>query len=305
MALHPKFKLGMGIGCGVLLLAMLLIFGGFVFMAKQMGQQYGAVKELEEQLVTAGGPSTQLPDGYDGWPTAERMEVFLAVREGSAEWRHQVETSFAELLAANGAAEGLAQSHGLGHFLKMFKASRDLAPVFAGFWVSRNQALLDGGMGMAEYIYLYCLTSYAWLGYDPADGATDAGGFLAGMGATGAMMPDPAADGVSAAEEEAARRVQRQHWAWTQTNRLMTPLIQQAARAAAGSADPQRAAWGQQLQNEARALQDNPQRLPFAEGVPAALAEQLAPYRTRLAAAYSATVNPIELIFEDTWEGEK
>lgn len=294
MALNPKFKLGMGIGCGVLLVAVLMIFGGFVYFAKQMGKDYAQVKDLEEQLVTAGGPADQLPAGFAGLPTAERLEVFLTVREGTAEWRRQVEISFAELLA--GQEPGQEPDQGFGHFLKMFKASRDLAPVFAGMWTSRNRALLDGGMGMAEYIYLYCLTSYAWLGRDPADGATDAGDLLAGMGATGTME-------VTAGDLEAGRR-ERQRWAWTQVNRLMTPLIRQAAREAAGAADPEIGAWAGLLQQEAGRLADDPLRLPFADGIPPVLAERLEPFRARLEAAYSATVNPIELIFEDTWAQE-
>ncbi len=35
---------------------------------------------------------------------------------------------------------------------------------------ARNQALVDHGMGVGEYLYIYSTAYYSWLGKDPADG---------------------------------------------------------------------------------------------------------------------------------------
>ena len=35
---------------------------------------------------------------------------------------------------------------------------------------ARNQALLDKGMGIGEYTYIYILAYYSWLGHSPDDG---------------------------------------------------------------------------------------------------------------------------------------
>jgi len=295
LTLHPKMKLGLGIGCGVLIFIFLVLFGGTIYFAKEMGKQYKEVKELEQQLVESHGKSDELPAGYTGLPTVERMEVFVNVRQETAEWRQLVETSFAELLAN----EGDADAKGLKHFLRLVKASRDLAPVFSGFWTSRNQAMLEGEMGMGEYIYLYHLTYNSWLGKDPSDGARDAGAFLSGLGATGALEP------TSDSDDDTFNEMQRRQWAFQQVNRLMLPLMQGAARNASASSHPAVLTWAEQLQQEIREMQDDPERLPFAFGLPLQIDRSFELYRARLEANYSVTVNPVELLFEDTWEGEE
>jgi len=295
LTLHPKMKLGLGIGCGVLVFIFLVLFGGTIYFAKEMGKQYKEVKELEQQLVESHGKSDELPAGYTGLPTVERMEVFVNVRQETAEWRQLVETSFAELLAN----EGDADAKGFKHFLRLVKASRDLAPVFSGFWTSRNQAMLEGEMGMGEYIYLYHLTYNSWLGKDPSDGARDAGAFLSGLGATGALEP------TSDSDDDTFNEMQRRQWAFQQVNRLMLPLMQGAARSASASSHPAVLTWAEQLQQEIREMQDDPERLPFAFGLPLQIDRSFELYRARLEANYSVTVNPVELLFEDTWEGEE
>jgi len=232
----------------------------------------------------------------NGLPTGSQMDSFLAVRQRTSEWRLNVETSFAELMAS----EGMDEAKGLKHLLKVFKASRDLAPVFSGFWTARNQSMLDNGVGMAEYIYFYCLTYYSWLGLDPSDGARDAGAFLSGLGATGPMVKQGAEN-----EGDLLDDLKRREWAWKQVNQLMLPLMQQAARQASVSSDPAVLVWAEELQREIGAMQDDPLRIPFAGNLPQSVGQVLEPYRGLLETTYSVTVNPIELIFEDTWEPEE
>ena len=291
--MNPKLKRGCGIGCALLFIVFMLLFGGTVYFSKQMGKEYKVVKELEEQLVEVHGASNQLPDGFTGVPSVERMEVFLAIRESSAEWRTMVETSFVKILAE----EGLNEVDGFKHFLRILKASRDLAPVFSSFWTSRNQAMLDGGMGMGEYIYLYCLTYNSWLGYDPSDGARDAGAFLSGLGAAGPRVHPSEGD-----EEDVLDKMQHREWAWRQVNSLMLPLLQKAAREASAAGDASVLVWAEELQQEIQNLQDDPQRIPFTDNLPLHFGETCEPFRSRLEANYSVTVNPVELMFEDTWE---
>ncbi len=270
----------------------MILLGGTVYFAKNMGKEYQVVKELEEKLAADLGPSDKLPVGFNGVPDSQVMEKFLGVREATSEWRTNVETSFAELLGP----EGQEEATGFAHFLKVVKASRDLAPVFSGFWTSRNHALLDQEMGMGQYIYIYCLTYYSWLEIDPSDGARDAQSFLAGMGATGTT--ENLDDSVNAEEE-------RRAWARTQVNILMLPLMQQAAREASSGTSEAELFWAEALQTEIAAMQDDEARVPFAGTLPAEIRQRLEAYRSQLEGSYSVTVNPVELIFEDTWEGEE
>jgi hypothetical protein len=54
-------------------------------------------------------------------------------------------------------------------------------------------------------------------------------------------------------------------------------------------------AWRQTLATEIRALERDPYRLPWQNGLPPTLAESLEPYRSRLEASYSALANHLEL----------
>lgn len=290
--MNSKVKKGVGIGCSLLLVAFMILLGSTIYFTRQMDREYKVVKELERQLVEAQGPGNQLPEGVTGWPDTARLEDFLGVRTATAEWRLNLETAFAKVMATD-QSRGDA---GLRKFFNLVRASRDLAPVFSGFWTVRNQALLDREMGIAEYKYLYCLTYYGFLGKDPSDGARDAGDFLAGMGAQGAM--ENTADST---EAEAERR----RWTRSQINGLMIPLLQQAARTAAESSDPDQLVWAEAMQAEIRVLQDDDQRMPFAGTLPAPLAEVFAPFKESLENSYSITVNPVELIFEESWVREE
>jgi hypothetical protein len=82
----------------------------------------------------------------------------------------------------------------------------------------------------------------------------------------------------------------------------MIPLMQQAAREAAASSEPQLQAWARDLQNEVTLLQDDDQRVPFETGLPESAAGMMGPVEERLRQGYSVTVNPVELIFEESWE---
>lgn len=290
--MNSKLKRGLGIGCVVLFIGFMILLGGTVYFSKNMGKEYAVVKDLEEKLATDFGTSDTLPEGFNGLPDVQVMERFLGVRDATAEWRLKVETSFAELLGS----EGQEEAKGFAHFVRVLKASRDLAPVFSGFWTSRNQALLDQEMGMGQYIYLYCLTYYSMLEIDPSDGARDAQSFLSGMGATGTTEN---LDDTTTAEED------RRRWARAQVNTLMLPLMQQAAReASTGLSDAERI-WADALQMEVARMQDDDSHVPFAGTLPRQVRAHLESYRFHLEQTYSMTVNPVELIFEDTWEGKE
>mgnify|MGYP002064053704 CR=1 FL=1 len=78
----------------------------------------------------------------------------------------------------------------------------------------------------------------------------------------------------------------------------MLPLLQQAARQAAASTDAGTLLWAGILQEEVRAVQDDPRRVPFAGSLPAQAGAGLEPFRQRLEQTFSVAVN------DDRWEGE-
>ena len=160
-----RLKIGCGVVAGVVAVAVLLVLGGGIWFAKNMGRQYKAVQKSEAALLeaTGGFETYALPPG--GVPSADRIEAFVAVRTESNEWRANLATELAAFLAEQDQDDG-----GFWQTVRTLRAGSDLAPVFAGFWTARNEALLAHDMSPAEYVALYDLAYYAYLGYEPADG---------------------------------------------------------------------------------------------------------------------------------------
>ncbi|HPF70529.1 MAG TPA: hypothetical protein PLQ13_07675, partial [Candidatus Krumholzibacteria bacterium] len=78
---------GCGIGCGVVALLMLVLVGGGAWFAREMGREYKAVQESEKALVEAEGDLAAWAPPAGLVPTADRLALFLTIREANAEWR--------------------------------------------------------------------------------------------------------------------------------------------------------------------------------------------------------------------------
>ncbi len=160
MARAGKWKLGLGIGSGLILLVVVGVLGTATWYAGRINEEYKEVRDSEEALLLA----TEKDEGYrppaGGIPAPERIEVFLAVREELVSWRRTMATASEEF----GADREKQRAGGVRDFLKLVNTGSDLMPVYAGFWTARNEALLAHGMGPGEYRYFYRLIYETWLG---------------------------------------------------------------------------------------------------------------------------------------------
>jgi hypothetical protein len=127
---------------------------------------------------------------------------------------------------------------------------------------ARNGALAAAGMGLGEYTYLYVVAYGDSLRSLPPDAA------LFGQ------------EGVGLRAREVLRTMLR--------NQL-------AALATAGSDAEPADGWRREQQAEIDRLEAEPDRLPWQDGLPPALAASLAPYRGRLGAAFCAATAGLEL----------
>ena len=273
MTLGRRTKLGLGIGCGAVALIFLLVIGGGIFFARQMADQYRGVHDSEADLLAATGEVVAWRAPLRGVPTTERLDAFLAVRTDLSEWRTRL-TGAVETFLASRRAGG----SGPFHWWRLFRAGSDLAPVYAGFWTARNEALLARRMNPAEYIYLYVLAYYADLGRPPDDGYQQAAG-----GET------------SAAPEGAA--VERQRML-AELRDVLLPILTTMPFLNPETPEPGDGLTAAEVGRELERLARAPERLPWQDGLPPALAPAFAPYRQRLAPLYSPLINPVELLFE-------
>jgi hypothetical protein len=135
-------------------------------------------------------------------------------------------------------------------------------------------------MGFGEYVWIYWLTYDAWLG-NPADAST-----LHEL-----MVERSTSDG--SVQFHFGGGMEPEHITW----RLRTDIAAMLQNldedlAADGDRNPLREAVAAELQ----ALEADPSRVPWEDGLPEEFAIGLEPYRERLEATYSPATNPFELL---------
>lgn len=284
-----KVKKGLAIGCGVLVVALFLIVGSAVFVLQRIGGDYREMRASQEELFAAHqDPETYTPAG-GGLPTPERVALFVALRRDMAEWRGSTDLQLAEFLLRKQQSE---ESGGLA-FYRLARSTGDLASHLARYWQARNEKLLDRGMGLGEYAYIYCLAYYAYLGYDPADGVQETD-----------FQFDADQGPIIVSEDGPATEAERRDRAWAGVHDLIAPMLARAHEAASAdtaSVDP---VWQEALAAEVALLDRSPLRYPWRDGAPRPLADLLRGYRRDLEELYDVALNPMELLFEEIPAGE-
>jgi hypothetical protein len=262
-------------GCSIGCLLLLLLSFGLTWMGYRWAREAADVVEATGRVGAEvekrfGEVRDYTPPPSFGVP-ADRMELFLAVRDALAEPRAALEDTVADL----------ESDAGRGGVLGSFRAARSvigMAPLIVELIGARDQALLDHGMGLGEYTWIYWLTYTAWLGH-PVDESALHEFFEA-----------------RSAEDESFDM----HLEGMETERLTWRIrsdVTAMLESLAGELEsvPEREALRQAVASELAALEADPARVPFQDGLADALAEGLEPYRERLEATYSRAANPFEL----------
>ncbi len=272
--MNSKVVKGCGIGCAALVLIFVAIAGSGMWYAKKMAREFDVVQEAETALVEAhGAPGTwTVPSGLV--PTDEQVARFVQVRRETAEWRANLDRAVGDWLEME-----QRSTNPLTRAFRTVQAATEAAPVYAGFWASRNHALLAAEMGPDEYVWLYHLVYHAWLGHDPASGMADAD-FSA---ATNFGLDRGEATGGQAVVDDLVRQRLRG---------TIVPLLE-------GAPDglPEATAW---RDDELARLADDSRRWPWQTDLPPAFAVAFAPHESALVAAWSSATNPMEMLFEMT-----
>jgi hypothetical protein len=267
---------GCGIGCGVILLLGLVVTGSCVVYCTRTFGDLRHVEASYEALEEAHGDTEAYTPPPDGAIPADRLEVFLSVRDALGDRRRQLEDMFDAFPPEGVDLEG-------DSFWKAMKVIRSLANMVkpVGQYVEeRNDLLLESGMGTGEYLYIYSVAYHSWLGHDPADGPS----VRTGRGGRRERLLD-GEDG-SFAPDRLRRICRRYATAWIANQIEALP-----GRGDGEEADP----WHATLEAEARRLRRTRETTLWAEGLPEAVAASLEPSRERLANAYSAALNCFEI----------
>jgi hypothetical protein len=241
---------------------------------KHLFRGVSAADASHEELTRELGEIDAYVPPADGIVPAPRLEIFLAVRESLTDEQEELEAGFARLPREE---ELEGPGNAVGKVMAGLEAVGDLIAQVGAYVQARNDALLDGKMGIGEYAYIYSLAYCSWLGHDPGDGS---------------QIGDSPFSG---------QAVRRRH------RRYVLPMLQAQLASLDGEGQPSvDPAWRSTLAQETRRFEDDPRRVMWQDGLPAPIRESLEPFRARLETSYSRTTNPFELPLaehEAPWSG--
>jgi hypothetical protein len=264
------------LGCGVPVVAAIvvvvaLILGGSLYL-KSAVEEFEEFEDSLDDLTARLGPAAEFRASPDGAISADRIEAFLAARERVAEARADVDESLIVLSGDRGGV--IAQT----------RAVAALVPQIANFLRDRNVALMENEVSLGEYHYLYTLAFYSWLGASPEDGPS-----FRMVNDRGIVF-----ETIENIEEPEVRR-HRNDVTRRSMNRMILPVLRDQLAAVTAEKPPaDLESWIGALENEIAAMESDPLRLPWQDGLPQVISQSLAPYRARLEASYSEASNALE-----------
>ena len=279
-----KWLIGCGSGCGaVIVIAALLITGGVLYV-RSLVEGFKDSEAMLEVLTERYGRITEYCPEPDGRIPEDRIEAFLTAREAIAPVRDEIERSIS-LLEDEGEEIDIEST---GNVFQKLKLGFGLIPQLADYFKARNQALLDTGMGMGEYYYIYSIVYFAWLDKSLADGPSFP---ITGEEGDYEFRPQDRND------EEAQEM--RRDISLRRLNRMLLPMLRNQYQKLEEETEPGiLKEWEEALAAELEAMEADRYRLAWQDGLPEVIASSLKPYRDRFDASYSRLLNTIEISME-------
>jgi hypothetical protein len=268
-----KVLAGCGIGCLFLvLLAVGLSWMGYRW-ARDTATAVEAAAEVERQLIEEYGRIRDYVPPKEGRLPTDRLEVFVAVREDFSTARSDLEESIRGLARRE-------EESGVTGGLRVARAGASMPHNIMEFSRARNQALIDAGMGVGEYTWIYWLTYFAWIGHPVDDSEFHD------------IMEDRShGHGRVNVQIDGGMEAERITW---RLRRDITAMLKNLEGELAVS--PDQTAILEVVRAELAVLAEDPTRVPWEDGLPEVLAAGLEEYRERLEANYSRATNTFELI---------
>jgi len=268
------------LGCGGAFVALILVVVALIvvgaFILKQAVEDFEEADRSFEEVAERFGPISEYRAAPGGAIAAERLELFLGVRDEAEPARAVLDRHLLTL------SDNDADENKTGGLIATTRAVAGLLGQLAGYVQNWNQSLLRAEIGHGEYFYIYSLAFYSWLEHSPADGPSfkvvnEHGYFFETI--------EPS-DGPVVREyrDDLTRRT---------LNRLLLPVLRDQLASLAADDESLRS-WREALAAEIEALEADPHRLPWQDNLPDEIASSLAPYRQRFEASYSEMVNALE-----------
>jgi len=279
-----KWLIGCGIGCGVIIVIAALLVTLGVLYVRNLVEGFKDSEVMLEALTERFGEISDYTPEPTGRIAPERVEAFLTAREATAAERDKIAKSI-QLLSDEEDAQIDVES--AGGVLQKIKMGFGLIPQLADFFKARNQALLDVGMGLGEYTYLYTIVYFAWLEKPVSDGPS--------VRITGENQEIR----TRRWENEQEARELSEDITLRRLHRMLLPILRNQLDRLMQDMPPAAGQdWKDALSAEVAAMEADRYRLAWQDGLPDIIASSLEPYRARLEAGYDRWLNAIEFSFE-------
>jgi len=275
-----NWLIGCGIGCGLILVLVLGLGAAGFFGVRSLVKRAEGLDAARDSLTARYGDAEAWAPAADGGLDPARVEAFLEARRLMAPEREQLSRTLATL-------------DGQGGVTAKISAGVNLVPQLLSLIGARDRALLQAGVGPGEYRFLYAVAFYGLLGKDPADGP----GFVVSSrdgdrdGGDWTFGSRQGGDG----DREEIRRRRGIDVRETLNAALGENLRRQLAALDAAGPGAADSAWREQLAAEVAALEAEPRRLAWEQGLPAGLLAALEPRRAELEASYDPLTGALEL----------
>jgi len=280
-----KWFIGCGIGCGLFILVMAGIGTVGYFGVKRFSDRTDRIEVTFNRMDEEYGHPSEFTPEIDGRIPSHRMGVFLAVRDGMRPVQQEVSGLFATLDGTNDSS-----------WIDKAKAGMKFIPSLLIFIEERNQIMLDQGMGVGEYQYIYALAYFGLLDKDPSDGP----GFTVTSDDDDHQENDWSWN-VNAGDrdDEEETRAKREREVRRFVNRVQSQVLAnqlEALDAHVGELDGlDFDTWRAAVAAEAAAMERESLRFLWEEGLPAQIRDSLEPYRDRLDATYDGMTSILEM----------
>lgn len=268
-----KWLIGCGAGCLLVALVFVAIVAGGAMFLRDTVSGFEVAVETRAEVERKFGTTDEFTPWPGGAIPADRIETFLAVRQGTELERQEIADKFAAIPMSEAEAKELEAQPSGQKALSIFKiigSALGLGAEMGDFLAARNASLLEQQMGLGEYSYLYVVIYYSWLGHGRDDGPQ-----------TGRDKDDRVNVDFGNRQTDSRARDDLLSMLWNQLRQDESVATEE---------------WVGLLTAEIGAMEDDRDRYPWQDGVPPSIAESLEPHRGRLEASYDPISNAFELV---------
>lgn len=297
----PALKWGCGIGCGLVILLIVIAVGMGYYFLKDTITSFEETERTTKLLQKKFGEvGKYTPDPY-GAITTERIEAFLKIREGIAPMAEEFRESaydFVKLIKEVEEKDRRGEDS-FSDAVAVIRKIGSIMPKFARYLSTRNKKMIEMDMSPGEYYYLYALVYYCWLDKSPSDGPDYNFIYKDRHGQN--QMEIQMEEFFRGLEKKRGEREDWEDRRLSPTGRVrafMLPMMKrQLEKLKQVDTDQDAYEWQQTLEKEISHLDDSPESLPWQDGVPEIISKNLNPYRQDLESSYSVSMNLLEFGF--------